>query len=176
MTTIIAATNRAESNTLKVAKKVFLLLENTTDKEIKLLDLSKIDFDKLNTPSYQSTSDYANNIREKYLIPAQQLIFVIPEYNGSFSGILKYFIDLISTKDYKKTFSNKTAALIGVAQGRAGNLVGLTHFATVLMHMNVDVISKKIPLSLIDKQFDNDKLNDLTTKRIKNYLNALVKY
>ncbi|MFT4668344.1 MAG: hypothetical protein ACI9XB_005328 [Gammaproteobacteria bacterium] len=34
MTTIIAATNRAESNTIKVAKEVSLLLTNTTKKKL----------------------------------------------------------------------------------------------------------------------------------------------
>ncbi len=171
MITVISATNRTESNTLKIAKEVAKMLKNITDKEIKLLDLAKINFDKLNTPSYQSTSTYANNIRKEYLIPAQKIIFIIPEYNGSFSGILKYFIDLISTVDYKKTFSNKTAVLIGVAQGRAGNLRGLTQFAAILMHMDVTVIPKSLPLSLIDKKYDEEgKLIPSAKKRIENYL------
>lgn len=172
MITIIAATNRAESNTLKVAKEVSVLLRNTTNKEVKLLDLAEVDFNKLNTPSYQSTSTYANNIKEEYLIPAQQLIFIIPEYNGSFSGILKYFIDLISTQDYKKTFAKKTAALIGVAQGQAGNLRGLTHFASVLMHMGVKVIPQSLPISNINSLLDKEG-KFIDKKRIQKYLITL---
>jgi chromate reductase len=170
MTTMIAATNRAESNTIKVAKEVSLLLTNTSKKEIKLLDLAKVDFDKLNTLSYQSNSPYANSVGEEYLIPAQKLIFKIPEYNGSFPGILKYFIDLISTTDFKKTFSNKTAILIGVAQGQAGNLRGLTQLDAILMHMGVNVVPKSLPIN-INNQFDEEgKLIASTKKRIQNII------
>jgi chromate reductase len=129
--------------------------------------LAKVDFDKLNTLSYQSNSPYAKSVREEYLIPAQKLIFIVPEYNGSFPGILKYFIDLISTTDFKKTFSNKTAILIGVAQGQTGNLRGLTQLAAILMHMGVNVVPKSLPISNINNQFDEEgKLIASTKKRI----------
>lgn len=169
MTTVIAATNRANSNTLKVSKEVISLLKKTSNTKIRLLDLAEVDFNKLNTPSYQSTSTYANYIREEYLISAEQLIFIIPEYNGSFPGILKYFIDLISTQDYKKTFTNKTAALIGVAQGQAGNLRGLTHFASILMQMGVKVIPQSMPISNINSLLDKEG-NFFDKKRIQKYL------
>ncbi len=176
MITIIAATNRAGSMTLRVAKEISLFLKNTTNKKIKLLNLADVDFNKLNSPPYQSTSSYANSTREEYLIPAQQLIFVVPEYNGSFPGILKYFIDLVSTTDFNKTFPGKTAALIGVAQGQAGNLRGLTHLAAVLMHMEVHVIPKSLPVSLINSQFNNEgKLISATKNRIRNYLQTINK-
>ncbi len=176
MITIIAATNRAESMTLKVANEVFFLLKKMTDEGVKLLNLAEIDFYKLNRPSYRATSMYANNIREEYLIPAQRLIFIVPEYNGSFSGILKYFIDLVSTVDLKKSFTGKRAFLIGLAQGQAGNLRGLTHLAAILMHMGVNVVPKSLPISIIDNQFDEEgKLIVITKKRLQEYLLTNIK-
>ena len=171
MITIISSTNRLESVTLKVAKEACSMLNRITNKKVRLLDLTEINFDNLNTPSYKSDSKYANTIRDEFLIPAQQFVFIIPEYNGSFPGILKYFIDVISTADFNKTFHNKMALLIGVSQGRAGNLRGLTHFASVLMHMNVNVIPQSLSLSMIDSKW-NEKgiLIDSTKKRIESHL------
>jgi chromate reductase len=174
MITIISSTNRLESMTLKVAKEALSLLNQKTDKKVKLLDLTEISFENLDTPSYQSKSGYANNIRDVFLIPAQQFVFIIPEYNGSFPGILKYFIDVISTTGFNETFHNKKALLIGVSQGRAGNLRGLTHFASILMHMNVTVIPQSLPLSMIDDQWNEDgTLNESTKKRIKTHLQTI---
>ena len=62
MLSIIAATNRAGNNTLRVAKEVHLLLTKMINREIKLLDLLTVDFDELNTPSYQSNSLHTDNI------------------------------------------------------------------------------------------------------------------
>ena len=174
MITIISSTNRLESMTLKVAKEAFSILSEITDKTVRLLDLTEINFENLNATSYQSNSKYANSIRDEFLIPAQQFVFIIPEYNGSFPGILKYFIDLISTSDFNKTFHNKTALLIGVSQGRAGNLRGLTHFASILMHMNVNVIPQSLPLSMIDNKLDDKGAwIESTKERIKNQLQII---
>ena len=174
MITIISSTNRLESKSLKVAKETFLLMKVLTDKQVRLLDLSEINFENLNTPFYQSNSKYANNIRDEFLIPAQQFVFIIPECNGSFPGILKYFIDTISTTGFNETFHNKKALLIGVSQGRAGNLRGLTHFASILMHMNVTVIPQSLPLSTIDNKWDEKgTLIDSTKKRIQKHLQLI---
>ena len=101
-------------------------------------------------------------------------MFIIPEYNGSFPGILKYFIDTISTTGFNETFHNKKALLIGVSQGRAGNLRGLTHFASILMHMNVTVIPQSLPLSTIDNKWDEKgTLIDSTKKRIQKHLQLI---
>jgi chromate reductase len=172
MITIISSTNRLESMTLKVAKEAFLLLNKLTDKKVGLLDLTEINFENLNTPAHQSNSKYANYIRDEFLIPAQQFVFIIPEYNGSFPGILKYFIDVISTVDFNKIFHNKMAVLIGVSQGRVGNLRGLTHFASIPIHMNV--MPQSLSLSMIDNKWsEKGTLIDSTKKRIKKHLQKI---
>jgi len=82
MITIISSTNRLESKTHKVAKETLLLLTLKTKKKVRLLDLTEISFENLNAPSYKSNSKYAHYIRDEFFIPAQQFIFIIPEYNG----------------------------------------------------------------------------------------------
>jgi len=166
MITIISSTNRLESKTHKVAKETQLLLTLKTNKKVQTAWFNRNKFWNLNAPSYKSNSKYANYVRDEFLIPARQFIFIIPEYNGSFPGILKYFIDVISTVDFNTTFHNKTAVLIGVSQGRAGNLRGLTHFASILMHMNITVLPQSLPLSMIDDKWNEDgTLDDSNKKR-----------
>jgi len=175
MITVIAATNREYSKTHKVAKETCMYLQEMSNSKVSLLDLKLIDFNELNKESYQTDNDYANSLRQEYLIPAKQFVFIIPEYNGSFSGILKYFIDLISSSvDYKTTFHNKTAMLIGLSEGKAGNLRGLTQFASILMHMNISVLPNSLPISSISKHIDDSsKLSLETEKRIRKSLSKL---
>jgi len=91
MITIIASTKRPSSMTLKVAKEIEILLQKMTDEKVLLLDLAEVNFEILNKPAYESTSNYANEIRSKYLIPTQKVLFITPEYNGSFAGVLKLY-------------------------------------------------------------------------------------
>ena len=102
--------------------------------------------------------DYNNSpvaeIVEKYINPVNKLIFVIPEYNGSFPGILKLFIDAV----HPRNFESKKAALIGVSSGRSGNVRGMDHLTSILHYLKVEVYHDKLPISSIDGLLSNDKL------------------
>lgn len=91
-------------------------------------------------------------LEKEYLIPAQKFIFVMPEYNASFPGILKLMID---NSDIKKCWWYKKAALVGVSDGRAGNLRGIEHMTSILHYMKVNVLYNKVLLSRINDEIDN---------------------
>lgn len=93
------------------------------------------------------------NIEDQILGPTNKYIFIVPEYNGSFPGMFKAFIDAC---DIKKSFHNTKACLVGVSDGRAGNLRGMEHLTNILNHMRVNLLYLKLPLSQIDDQLDAD--------------------
>lgn len=116
-------------------------------------------------------------IQQEYFLESNKFIFIIPEYNGSFPGVLKTFIDAISVKDYKKSFKNKKACLIGVAAGKAGNLRGLDHFASILNFLGVIVMPDKLPISSIEKIVQKGNLPESpTSKAIASLINEFVKF
>ena len=90
-------------------------------------------------------------LEQEYLIPAQKFIFIMPEYNASFPGILKLMID---NSDIKKCWWYKKAALVGVSDGRAGNLRGIEHMTAILHYMKVNVLYNKLLLSRIKEELD----------------------
>jgi len=53
------------------------------------------------------------------VLMAAGLHVVLPEYNGSYPGVLKYFIDMLK---FPESFENKPAAFVGVANGQWGAL------------------------------------------------------
>jgi len=104
-------------------------------------------------------------MEKEVLIPTKKFIFIIPEYNGSYPGILKMMIDY---SDIRKTWHYKKALLTGVSTGRAGNLRGMDHLADTLHYLKMTVHFNKLPISIIDKLIDqNGNLNAETLRVIQ---------
>ena len=139
MITIVAGTNRLSSNTLKLAH-VYQQLLNQMGKESQILSLEGINV--LNRDSH------FEEIENKFIIPIQHFIFIVPEYNGSFPGILKAFIDTARSHDI---WYHKKALLTGDSSGRAGNLRGMDHLADILNFLKITVHPNKLPISQINK-------------------------
>ncbi|NEN25486.1 NAD(P)H-dependent oxidoreductase [Cryomorpha ignava] len=144
MMTIISGTNRPESNTYKVLE---YCAKTATDQgiEVGVLDLQELPSSFLSEGIYGNPSDSFSQILEKKIAPASHIIFIAPEYNGSFPGILKLFLDTAPPNLWK----GKKAALIGVATGRSGNQRGLDHLTAVLHYLQMEVYSQKPLLSSI---------------------------
>src|SRR5437762_3352875 len=105
MYTIISGTNRPGSHTEKVAKIYRQLLK---EKGIDAGILSLVNVNVLEkNPGY-------SELEKEFLFPARKFIFIIPEYNGSYPGVLKAMIDI---GDVKKAWWNKKALLTGVSTG-----------------------------------------------------------
>ena len=92
-------------------------------------------------------------LEKEYLIPAQKFLVIMPEYNASFPGILKLMMD---NSDIKKCWWHKKAALVGVSDGRAGNLRGIEHMTSILHYMKVHVLYNKVLLSRINDEIDGN--------------------
>ena len=166
MYTIISGTNRPHSHSEKVALEYQKILKEKNINAI-VFDLKNIDVLKRN-PAF-------TEIETSILEPTQKFIFIIPEYNGSFPGVLKAMIDIT---DVKKTWGWKKALLTGVATGRAGNLRGMDHLSDSLQHMNVFVHPNKLPISLIDKVMDEKGVlhNEFTLHAINKQLDEFIKF
>lgn len=153
MITLISGTNRPGSYTERVAK-VYEQRLIAKGVEYRFFDLQEMPQDLLNNSMYSSTKNPQMKVIEAdFLIPASKYIFVIPEYNGSYPGVLKAFID---ASDVKNCFHNKKATLVGVADGRAGNLRGMDDLTNTLNHMKMNVLHLKIPVSSVSKHFNEE--------------------
>ncbi len=157
MITIVSGTNRPGSNTQKVANAYFHLLKDL-HVDCKLLSLE--------THTVHTRNVDFEHIEKEFLIPAQKIIFIFPEYHGSFPGILKLMID---NSDVPKCYHNKKVLLTGVSSGRAGNLRGMEHLTGSLMHMKMIVHPNRLPISLVDKlTYANNVLTDENTLTLIN--------
>lgn len=152
MITIIAGTNRPDSNSEKIAN----FYNDLIPEESQVLALQDLPNDFVFADTYgEGCADFNKIVTEK-VINADKFIFVIPEYNGGFPGVLKAFIDAVPPKE----FYNKKAALVGISSGHTGALRPMDQFSDILHYLKVEVLSAKPKLSGIESLLTGDKLTD----------------
>jgi len=172
MITIISATNRPNSNSLKIAKNYAQLMEKQGVKS-KLFSLESLPNDFIVTDLYNKRSENFQQLLDEYIIPAKKFVFIVPEYNGSFPGILKTFIDAI----HPDINRGKMVALVGVASGRAGNVRGLDHLTGVLHYLGMHILPQKQPISSVLTLLNEDGTlkDENTIKALEKQIESLLK-
>lgn len=173
MITIISATNRPNSNTLKIAREYAQLMEKQGVKS-KLFSFESLPADLIVTDLYSKRSENFQQLLEEFIIPAQKFVFIIPEYNGSFPGVLKTFIDAI----HPDINRGKKVAMVGVSSGRAGNLRGMDHMTGILNYLGMFVHPNKLPVSGILNLLDErgDLKDEITLKVLEKHAVDIVKW
>ena len=164
MITIISGTNRPDSMTLRAANLYYKLLSAHSE-DVHLLSLEN--------KQVWERGPAMLALEKQYLIPAQKFVFIIPEYNASFPGILKLMID---NSDIKKCWWYKKAMLVGLSDGRAGNLRGVEHMTAILHYMKVNVLYNKLLLSKVNEEIAKSgdlikpETSDLVNTQIEEFL------
>jgi chromate reductase, NAD(P)H dehydrogenase (quinone) len=158
MLTIVSGTNRTGSNTLKVAKEYQRILQE------KAVDANLFSLEAINVMEREASFE---KIENEIIIPTSSFIFIVPEYNGSFPGVLKMLFDTGSSHNI---WFNKEALITGNSTGRAGNLRGMDHLADILNYLKITVHPNKLPLSSVNTLMDADgKFTDAGTLYAINY-------
>lgn len=166
MITIISGTNRDQSRSLQVANHYYTIIKPHHD-DVHLLSLKDVKI-------YERNTDIIN-IENELLIPSEKFIFIMPEYNGSFPGVLKTLLDIT---DIRRAWWHKKALLVGVADGRGGNLRGIEHMTNILHYLKMNIYYNKLPLSRINDEMDADGnfLNEATIAAIKEQTDTFLAY
>ncbi len=157
MYTIVSGTNRTGSNTLKVAKEYQRILRE------KGVEANLLSLEGLNLLSRDGEMD---RIEQEIIRPTDKFLFIVPEYNGSYPGVLKLLIDNVKSHGI---WGHKKALLTGVATGRSGNVRGMEHLSGVLNYLKVTVYPNLLPISGVDKLLDAEgHFTDAATLQVIN--------
>ena len=117
-------------------------------------------------PIYDGDTEAAAGLPErakafKELVRQQDgLVIASPEYNGSFSGLLKNTIDWISRSEAGEkpaaALRGKTTAILGASPGPGGGQRGLKHVRELLTMIGVNVLPEQLTLPKATDAFDSD--------------------
>jgi chromate reductase, NAD(P)H dehydrogenase (quinone) len=180
MITIVSGTDRTDNLTSVLADFYAQRMQTLSTEKIGFLSLETLPPNLYGASMYKkdTLSDEFIQIQDSLITAADKILFVIPEYNGSFPGILKLFVDACSIRYGGQTFREKKVAMVGIATGRAGNIRGLEHFTSVMMFMGATVLPNLLPLSGFKKLLDaENKLTDAPTQlAIEKQIEAFLKF
>jgi chromate reductase len=153
---IISGTNRPDANALRVAK----ILEGhyrTANIKTDLLSLSELPAEVFTGSAYATKPAGMVAIQQRVL-SASGLHVVTPEYNGSFPGVLKYFIDMLK---FPESFERKPVAFVGEAAGLWGGLRSVEQLQMIFGYRNAHIFPERVFIPGVAKQLDaQGKLTD----------------
>ncbi len=152
MISIISGTNRINSNTLKVARYYQQQL-NIRNAKCQVISLNDLPSDFINTDLYGKRSSAFADL-QTLVSASEKFVFIVPEYNGSFPGVLKTFLDAC---DFPQSFYGKKAALVGVSSGKYGNIRGIDHLTGVCNYMSINVLPLKIHISNVLSELNQEE-------------------
>ncbi|WMJ75432.1 NAD(P)H-dependent oxidoreductase [Cytophagaceae bacterium ABcell3] len=171
MVAIISGTNRKNSNSFEVAV-IYKNLLKEKGIESEIISLEKLPEDFAFTALYErSGSNPLFNDLTLSLFKAKKIVFIIPEYNGSFPGILKAFIDGFS---YPSPLKNKKCALVGISTGMSAGTIALSHFTDILNYLGVHVLAKKIKIpdvsNVLYKEKNKEHYLNMLSRQVEEFL------
>jgi chromate reductase len=138
MITVISGTNRPGSNTRKIAVLIKEMI-GETGHEAALLDLGAIPEDVFASSSYASKPDSFAPFQQQVL-ETDGVLTVVPEYNGSFPGVLKYFIDMLR---FPESLYEMPAAFIGISAGRWGGIRAVEQLEMVFQYRHAHLFGRR---------------------------------
>ena len=173
MILVVSSTNRPDSYTSRVSEIYYKLL-NDLGASTSLINLQDLPPTFYSHAVYKDKPAEVKDLIDKYFIPAEKFIFIVPEYNGSFPGILKLLIDSL---DVKKCFHGKKAGIVGISSGRLGNTRGIDHLRAIMNHIKVQVMNNQPKLSGIETSFSaEDVLIDSYLNKISEHAEKMMRF
>jgi chromate reductase len=148
MIEIISGSNRANSNTLRIAQ-LLLAAYQKLGVEAGLLNLQELPAELLDPGAYAVKPEAFGPFQERVLA-ATGLHVVTPEYNGSFSGALKLFIDMLK---FPESFEGKPVAYVGVASGQWGALRAVEQLQMIFGYRNGHSYPQRVFIAGVHDKF-----------------------
>ena len=174
MITIVVGTNRKESVSHSVAG-YYLEAVKEKNENCTILNLKDLPDDFINSALYENAgkNELFNQVRIQ-MNESDKFVFVIPEYNGSFPGVLKAFIDGL---DRSKALVDKKCALVGLSAGDQGAGLALSHFSDILNYCGTNVLAYRLRLPKIGEAMTDNKItNELYISKIHKQANKLIEF
>lgn len=167
MITILSGTNRPGCNTLKVARIVEGILKSS-GVECRLLNLQELPREIFDSSSYGEKPAAFAPFQEA-ILQASGILVVTPEYNGSFPGVLKYFIDMLR---FPESLRGVPAGFIGLAAGEWGALRSIEQLELIFQYRSAHLYGKRVFIKKIGDQLDENE--QLVDEGLEERLEAMV--
>ncbi|MEC8557968.1 MAG: NAD(P)H-dependent oxidoreductase [Planctomycetota bacterium] len=168
---VVCGTNRDGALSRLLAQEVaesYLRLNCTVD----LVDMAELPPETLSGSAYQEQPEATAALVQRFL-KSDGAVFVVPEYNGSFPGVLKLFVDMLP---YPEGFDGRPCAFIGLAAGQFQGLRAVEQFQGVAGYRNAYLFPRRLFIGdsyskFVDGKLADDELTDRLLEQADGFAN-----
>lgn len=170
---IVSGTNRPNSQTRRVAG-VFEDLYKSEGAQTEIVDLKELPAEIFRPEAYEKKPAAFEKISQS-ILNSSGLVIVTPEYNGSFPGVLKLFIDMLK---FPESFERRPVAFVGLAAGMWGALRSVEQLESIFKYRNAFTYSDRIFLPRVESQLNsaNEFTSDLVKKLTRDQVRGFIKF
>ena len=167
---IVSGTNRPGSSAMKMAR----VLEGhyrAAGVAAEVYGLADLPPELFQPGSYAAKPESFVAVQQRVL-DASGLHVVTPEYNGSFPGVLKYFIDMLK---FPESFERKPVAFVGEAAGIWGGLRAVEQLQQIFGYRNAHIFPERVFVPGVGAKFDADgnltdaAINERLAKQVRGF-------
>lgn len=150
--TVISGTNRRDSVSIKVARNIQSRYQTRGVSDVEVFDLATLPLELFSPDAYADKPAEFEPFSER-ILASDGLIVIAPEYNGSYAGALKLFIDMLK---FPESFENRPVAYVGIAAGIWGGLRPVEHLQQVFGYRNALNFNERVFIPAVGKAFDEE--------------------
>src|SRR6056297_837561 len=169
---ILSSTDRPGSNALKVATYANEFMKEKSNVEV--FSLKDFPYADVVGGKYGEDIESVEKFNDAFL-DADGFLFVVPEYNGGFPGVLKLFIDYLP---FPEAMFKMPVSFIGEAAGSFGALRPVEHLQQILSYRKALIYSERMFIRGVDDNFDAEKglKSDMLQELLEDQLNGFVTF
>ena len=173
MIILITGTNRKASKSSVMARCLSLMYDEMGIKN-KVLELKELPPETFSPDAYIVKPPKVLEFTQD-ILNASGLVVVTPEYNGSMSGALKLFIDLLP---FPESFEGRPVCYVGLASGQFGALRPVEHLQQVFGYRNAYNFPKRVFIPTVHDFLDDEEgiLDEDLATRLKEQARSFVEF
>ncbi len=155
MIVVISGSNRPGNNSSVVAKTLESMLVDAGE-EVFPIDLEALPTE-LFTPAAYAEKPAAFEPIQEAILKTDGILTIVPEYNGSYPGALKYFIDCLR---FPESLVAKPSAFVGVAAGKWGGMRAVEQLEMIFQYRHAHLYGRRVFLANIFGAITNGQMTD----------------
>ncbi len=151
----------------------------TQDVDAEYIDLADYELPLFNQDEEEERGMHGNakRLKQKF-VEADGYFIATPEYNGSFTPMLKNTLDWLSRAHQENeaplsAYANKAAAIGGASPGGFGAMRALVPLRLLLSNLGVNTVGKQLAIATAHEAFD--ERGKLKSERSQGMLEGIVK-
>lgn len=148
---IISGTDRPQSNALRVAKYLHKKY-NEYNADASIVDLQHFPLTSTLGGKYRDEVPEIDHFIEP-ILDADGIIFVCPEYNGGYPGILKMMIDYLP---YPSALYKKPVCFVGESNSPFGGQRAVEQLQQVIGYQNAHMLPERVFIPQVKSNFDEE--------------------